>query len=115
MYIVNTYVLVPVSQNVYSLLMCGAIFFFLDNLVFSLSVSGDFCEHACVLSCLTVCRPMGCSPPGSSVHGIFKARILKWVAISFSRESSQPTIKPMSLVSPALQADSLPAEPSGRP
>ena len=35
-------------------------------------------------------NPMACSPPGSSVHGIFQARILEWVAISFSRESSQP-------------------------
>ena len=38
--------------------------------------------------CLTLCNPMDCSPPGSSVHGISRARILKWVAISFSRESS---------------------------
>ena len=34
--------------------------------------------------------PMDCSPPGSSVHGIFQARVLEWVAISFSRGSSQP-------------------------
>ena len=33
---------------------------------------------------------MDCKPPGSSVHGIFQARILEWAAISFSRESSQP-------------------------
>ena len=44
-----------------------------------------------------------CDPMGSSVHGIFQARILEWVAISFSRGSSQPRIKPRS---PALQADS---------
>ena len=36
------------------------------------------------------CNPMDCSPPGSSVHGIFQARILGWVAISFSRRSSLP-------------------------
>ena len=36
-------------------------------------------------SCLTLCNPMDCSLPGSSVHGIFQARILEWVAISFSR------------------------------
>ena len=36
------------------------------------------------------CDPMDCSPPGSSVHEIFQARILEWVAISFSRGSSQP-------------------------
>ena len=40
--------------------------------------------------CPTVCNPMNCSLPGSSVHGIFQARILEWVAISFSRGSSQP-------------------------
>ena len=41
-------------------------------------------------SCLTLCDPMDCSPPGYSVHGILQARILKWVAISVSRVSSQP-------------------------
>ena len=41
-------------------------------------------------SCCTLCDPMGCSLPGSSVHGIFQARILEWVAISSSRGSSQP-------------------------
>jgi len=35
-------------------------------------------------SCLTLCHPMDCSPPGSSVHGILQARILEWVAIPFS-------------------------------
>ena len=41
-------------------------------------------------SCPTLCDPVDCSPPGSSVHGILQARILEWVAISFSRGSSQP-------------------------
>ena len=36
------------------------------------------------------CGPMDCSPPSSSVHGISQVRILEWVAISFSRESSRP-------------------------
>ena len=36
----------------------------------------------------TLCDPRDCSPPGSSVHGIFQARILEWVAISYSRRSS---------------------------
>ena len=40
--------------------------------------------------CPTLCEPMICSPPGSSVHGIFQARLLEWVAISFSRGSSRP-------------------------
>ena len=39
-------------------------------------------------SCLTLCDPRDCSLPGSSVHGILQARILEWVAISFSRGSS---------------------------
>ena len=40
--------------------------------------------------CPTLYNPLDCSPPGSSVHGISQARILEWVSISFSRESSQP-------------------------
>ena len=49
------------------------------------------CMYACSVteSCLTLCNPMDCSPPGSSVHGTFQARVLEWVAISFSRGSSQ--------------------------
>ena len=41
-------------------------------------------------SCLILCDPMDSSPPGYSAHGILQARILEWVAIPFSRESSQP-------------------------
>ena len=41
-------------------------------------------------SCPTLCDPMDCNLPGSSVHGIFQARVLEWVAISFSRGSSRP-------------------------
>ena len=41
-------------------------------------------------SCLTLCDPMDCSLPGSSIRGILRARVLEWVAISFSRRSSQP-------------------------
>ena len=40
--------------------------------------------------CLTLCDPTDCSPQGSSVHGILQARILEWVACSFSRGSSRP-------------------------
>ena len=47
-----------------------------------------FCMHA--KSSLTLCDPMGCSLPGSSVRGIFQARILEWVAIYYSRRSSLP-------------------------
>ena len=57
-------------------------------------------------SCLILCDPIDCSPPGSSVHGIFLARILEWVAISFLGDLPDPGIDPKSLASPALQADS---------
>ena len=41
-------------------------------------------------SCLTLCDPLDCAPPGSSVHGILQARILEWVAMPSSRGASQP-------------------------
>ena len=63
-------------------------------------------------SCLTLCNPMDCSPPGSSIHGILKARILEWIAVLFSQDLPNPGIEPRS---PALQADSLPSEPPGMP
>ena len=47
-------------------------------------------ESEVAQSCLTLCDPMDCSLPGSSIHGIFQAGVLEWVAISFSRGSSQP-------------------------
>ena len=60
--------------------------------------------------CLTLSDLMDSIPPGSSVHGVFQARILEWVAIPFSRRSFKPGIEPGSL---ALQSDSLPSEPPG--
>ena len=49
-------------------------------------------EYMCLVtqSCLTLCDPLDCSPPGSSVHGILQARILELVAVSSSKGSSQP-------------------------
>ena len=61
-------------------------------------------------SCPTLCDPMDCSPPGSSVHGIFQARILELVAISYSRGSSHPGIKPRY---PALAGEFFTTEPLG--
>ena len=48
------------------------------------------CLCVCAQSCLNLCNPMDCSLPGSSVHEIFQAKILEWVAISSSRGSSWP-------------------------
>ena len=69
----------------------------------------------CVLvaqSCLTLCNTMDCSPPGSSVCGIFQARILEWVAIPFSKGSSQP--RDWTCVS-CIAGHSLPSEPGSNP
>ena len=55
------------------------------------------------------CDPMDCSQPDSSVHGISQARILEWLTISFSRESSNSGIEPRP---PKLQVDYLSTEPS---
>ena len=48
-------------------------------------------ESEVTQSCPTLCDLMDCSLPGSSVHGIFQARILEWVSIAFSRGSSRPS------------------------
>ena len=58
---------------------------FLEKNIFTL------CLHAKSLgSYLILCNPMDCSPPGSSVHEIFQARVLEWVVVPSSRGSSQP-------------------------
>ena len=51
----------------------------------------SFTCSVCTQSCPTLCDPMDCSSPGSSVHGVFQARILEWVAISSFWGSSQPS------------------------
>ena len=62
-------------------------------------------------SCLTLCDPMACSPPSSSVLGILQARILEWIAIPFSRRSSWP--RDQTWVSRI--AGRLHSEPPGKP
>ena len=44
-------------------------------------------------SCLTLCKPMDCSPTGSSVRGILQARIAEWVAMRISRDLPDPGMK----------------------
>ena len=77
---------------------------------------------ACVLAaqlCPTLCNPMDCSPPGSSVHGISQARIQEWVAIPSSRRSSRPRdqtcVSYFSLHLLQWQAGSLPLSHLGSP
>ena len=73
------------GQPVQCLLYCLPSFSALAYLFFFFSLCG-----CCLVAkfYLTLCDPMHCSPPGSSVHGILQARTLEWVAISFSRGSS---------------------------
>ena len=66
-------------------------------------------------SCPTLCDPMDCSPPGSSVQGLFQARILEQVAISTPGYLPDPGIEPMSLMSPALAGGFFTTEPPGKP
>ena len=70
------------------------------------------CARLVTESCLTLCDPVDCSPPGSSVHGILQETMLEWVAVPSSRESSWLKDQTRSL---ALQAESLPSEPPGKP
>ena len=77
---------------------------------------------ACVLShssheatLWTLSDPVDCSLPGSSVHGILQARILKWVAMPSPGDLPDPGIEPETPVAPALQADSLPLSHQGSP
>ena len=74
---------------------------------------GELCYGVLVIqSCPTLCDPMDCSPPGSSVHGILQARILEWLPFPSRGDLPNPGIKPGS---PALQTNSLPSEPPGKP
>ena len=62
------------------------------SLLIGIVVNGciHYSEIEVAQSCPTLCNPVDCSLPDSSLRGILQARILEWVAISFSRGSSQP-------------------------
>ena len=78
-------------------------------------VSYSMPQHvSCAQSCLTLCDPMDCNLPGSSVHGDSPGKKTSGLPFPSPRDLTHPGIKPTSLVSPALQADSLPDEPSGK-
>ena len=73
------------------------------------------CFAVLIQSCLSLCDPMDCNLPGSSVHGIFQARILEWVAISFSRGPSQPKDQTYISCSLTLAGRFFTSEPSEKP
>ena len=92
------------------------IFPYPKKILFNLKITKYFhlnIKCVCILSyVLTLCDPMDGSLSGSSVHGIFQARTLEWAAISFSMDLPNPQTEPRSL---AMQVDSLPSEPPGKP
>ena len=59
-------------------------------LILCKTASNKFVCVLCAESCPTLCGPLDCSPPGSSVHGVSQARILEWAAISYPKGSSRP-------------------------
>ena len=75
-----------VGLVVFLILRCMSYLYILENNPLSVTES----ESDVSQSHPTLCDPMDCNLPGSSIHGIFQARTLEWVAISFSRRSSRP-------------------------
>ena len=73
------------------------------------------CVRACAQSCPTLCSPMDCSPPGSSVHGIFRPEHWSGLPPPTPGDLPGPGIKPMSLVSPALAGGFFTTVPPGKP
>ena len=94
-------ILVDVWQK--TTILCTAIILQLKNL--------EKKESEVAQSCPTLCDPVDCSPPGSSVHGILQARILEWVPFPSPGDLPDPGIEPRS---PALEADALTSEPPGK-
>ena len=104
------------SMEYFSLLFATRCFGFLSTSV--KNVMGILIEVKVLItqSCMTLCNPMDCSLPGSSVYGISQARTLEWIAISSSRGSSQPRDQThVSCVSCIGKVDSLPLSHLGKP
>ena len=78
-------------------------------------IKGSCCAVLSHSSHVRLCDPTDCSLPGSPAHGIFQARILEWVAVSFSRGSFQPRDEPVSPMSAALAGRFFTTEPLRKP
>ena len=87
----------------------------LNHLAVHLKLKAWLINRVCARSCLPLCDPMDCSPPGSSVHGLLQETLLERVAISFSRQSSRPRIEPEPLAPPALTGRFITPWPPGKP
>ena len=79
---------------------------------FTTEPGGKLKDCSVIKSCPTLCDPMDCSLLGYSVHGVFQGRILEWVAISFTKESSGAGIK---LMTPVLAGGFFITETPGKP
>ena len=102
----------PLCPSLFSLITCDALVPTDCGVVLPESLAGTLnyswsmwihCVSARLLSCLTLCDPTDCSPPGSSVHGILQARICTGLPCPSPGDLPDPGIEPASL---ALQADS---------
>ena len=96
MRLIDTYIIPSKSSRIHSFLSTHATFSRIDHMKVQVAQA-----------CPTLCDPMSCT-----VHGILQARILEWVPFSSPRDPPNSRIEPRS---PTLQADSLPAEPQGKP
>ena len=80
---------------------------------FSFGADPFICLHAKL--CVTLCDPVDCGPPGSSVHGILQPKILEWIAMPSSRGSSQPRDQTHVSCSSSVAGKFFAAEPPGKP
>ena len=85
-------------------------FFYYSMWLYSLG-----CMHAQLLSHVRLCDPTDCSPPGSSAHGIFQARILEWLPLPTPGDLPNAGIELISPVVSALAARFFTTEPPGKP
>ena len=125
----NNLKLIKVVMNTFISFLCGILNLVPINKLWKspgLKASDKSCLHwkinkwnlrVCMLTlqlCLTLFHPVDCSSPGSSVHGIFQARILEWIAMPSSRGSSLP--RDQTCISPAMAGGFfLPLAPPGKP
>ena len=97
----------PRDQSQVSYVSCIGKWFFTISATWEAPTNKDWLPLVVLCSvaelCLTLCKPMNCSPPDFSVRGIFQARILEWVAISSSGDLPGPGMEPVSLASPACR------------
>ena len=102
----------------YSPQMCGSGLVMYEGLRGPLpnTITRALCSVTVVVSdCIDCCNPIDCSPPGSSVHGILQTRIVEWIAMPFSKGSSQPRGQDRVSCISYIAGRFFTAEPPGKP